>query len=187
MELAEWLYSNKPSEIGSRYGQAAWIHLYWENSIEKDEAKEAHAKQLWQEAKRKEISYDSVIDIAKATGYLEGKWVIHPHLDNLDRNWRAVARGILNKKFGEDILQATVDCQRSHIRVYTKDITRRDEIFVCEEVLRKVGVGSLMHYRPSIFSLLKIRNDVINETHLYLTRYELDGEKKVEICHEVTK
>ena len=138
---------------------------------------------MWQEDKRKEITYDSVIEIAKKTGYLEGKWVIHPHIDNLDRNWRAVAMGILNKKFGEDILQATVDCQRSNIRVYTKDITRRDEIFYCEEVLRKVGVSSLMHYRPSIFSLLKIRNDIINETHLYQSRYpeEMEGNKVIQI------
>ena len=183
LELSEWLENNKPSKIGSRFRQTVWINLYWENGVVKDEAKEAHAKQLWQEDKRKEITYDSVIEIAKKTGYLEGKWVIHPHKDNSDKNWKAVAMGILNKKFGEDILQATVDCQRSNIRVYTKDITRRDEIFYCEEVLRKVGVSSLMHYRPSIFSLLKIRNDIINETHLYQSRYpeEMEGNKVIQI------
>ena len=187
LELGEWLQNNKPSEIGSRFRQTVWINLYWENGVVKDEAKEAHAKQLWQEAKRKDITYDSVIDIAKATGYLEGKWVIHPHIDNSDEYWKAIAMGIFRKEFGEDILQATVDCQRSNIRVYTKDITRRGEIFFCERKLRYLGIRSLMSYRASIFSLLKIRNDVLNETHLYKTGYDLDGNKIVEICHEVTK
>ena len=190
LDLTEWLDNNKPSEIGSRFRQAVWINLYWEKSIVKDEAIEAQAKKLCQEAMKikNEISYDSVIEIAKATGYLEGKWVIHLSKDNLDENWRAVAMGILNKKLGEDILQATVDCKRSRIRVYTKDFTRRDEIFFCEETLRKNCVGNLMHYRPSIFSLLRIKSHVLNP-NLYETRYpaETDGRKLTKIIHEVTK
>ncbi len=153
------------------------------------------AKQLWQEAIRikKEISHENVFEIAKKTGYLEGKWVFHPHKDKLDENWRAVAMGILNKKFGEDILQATVDCKTSVIRVYTKDFTCRDEIFFCEETLRKecVTVGTLMQYRPSIFSLLRINRHVLNQKHfnLYQTSYpaEMDRRKVTKIFHEVTK
>ncbi len=181
-ELIEWLDSNKPSEMSSRVDNTMWINLHWENSIEKDEAKEAAVKQLWKEAT--EISYDSVIDIAKKTGYLEGKWAITSNIAAVDTNWKTVAMGILKKKYGEDVLQATVDCKNSRIRVYTKDITCHNKIFYCERKLREAGFRSWMNYRPSIFSLLKIRMEAINPD-MYQTRYDNKNAKFIKICHEV--
>ncbi len=156
LELTEWLQDNKPS---NHYDRTAWFHLYWENSIDQDEVKEARAKQLWTEATDR--TYNSVIDIAKKTGYLEGKWFFTSNRVNVNQVWKAVAIGILNKEFGPDILHATVDCRRPGIRVYTKDFTCRDQIFGCEEKLRNYGMKGRMFYRPNIFSLLRIKNDVI--------------------------
>ncbi len=185
-ELIEWLDSNKPSEMSSRVDNTMWINLHWENSIEKDEAKEAAVKQLWKEAT--EISYDSVIDIAKRTGYLKGKWVISSHKAAVDTDWKTVAMGILNKEFGYDVLKATVDCKKSRIRVYTKDITCRDEIFFCENKLREVtGFRSRMNYSPEVFPLIKIRWKK-HYFDMYRTGYnKKDGKKFINICHEVNK
>ena len=171
MELTEWLDNNKPSEY---FGRTVWIHLYWKNSIDQDEEKEARAKQLWQDATDR--TYNSVIDIAKKTGYLEGKWAIDSTKAAVDHAWKAVTMGILNKEFGPDILHATVDCRRPGIRVYTKDFTCRDQIFGCEEKLRNYGMKGRMLYRPNIFSLLRIKNDVIPSwAGLYNTGYTMGG------------
>ncbi len=189
LELTKWLDNNKPSD---HYGSTVWFHLYWENSIDQDKAKEAAAKQLFQEAT--ERTYNSVLDIAKKAGYLEGKWAIHStrdavdHAWTMDHAWKAVTMEILNKEFGPDILHATVDCRRSRIRVYTKDFTCRDQIFGCEEKLRNYGIKGRMYYRPSIFSLLRISENVIpSQIGLYNTGYSRDGDKFINIFHSVKR
>ena len=92
------------------------------------------------------------------TRYTSGKWLLYePPGDELDKIWADIARATVQGNLGSAAKVSTrIDNERHVICVYNEDFTDRESVLNLEKGLRRLGIGTMLSYKPDIYTDLGI-------------------------------
>lgn len=144
--------------------------------------------------KRKELE-QALLKVAKETGCVSGKWMLFPLMDDLDRVWRAVCKGVDSGKLGTTAKVATNGGEVRNEReanlrlicVYTKDFSdERDVRRVLDALLEmklvklpEDDMGHGIYYKCDAYTYLNLGsgNDYKIKASIYSSKEMLRGVK----------
>lgn len=144
--------------------------------------------------KRKELE-QNLLNLAKETGCVSGKWMLFPLMDDLDRVWRAVCKGVDSGKLGTTAKIATNggevrnegEANLRLICVYTKDFSdERDVRRVLDALLEmklvklpEDDMGHGIYYKCDAYTYLNLGsgNDYKIKASIYSSKEMLKGIK----------
>ena len=124
----------------------------------------------------------SIVDLAKSKGMTNGKWMLFPYSNNVDKAWRKVAKGTLDGTLGCSAKVATDDGSGSQrvICIYTEDFSNEKDVRrVLEKMqelhLTKAGQG--IYYKCDAYTYLNIMsgNDYKLKASMYSSKEMLKG------------
>lgn len=111
---------------------------------------------------RLEIAIDekNLDDVARRSGILIGKWLIHESENRIDKSWNAIARCTLDGELGIDAKVLTArQAARSNdfvICVYTANYFDYADVSRVRLRLRELGYSQTLYYKPDLYTYLNI-------------------------------
>ena len=124
----------------------------------------------------------SIVDLAKSKGMTNGKWMLFPYSNNVDKAWAKVAKGTLEGTLGCAAKVATDDSSGGQrlICVYTEDFTNEKDVRrVLDKMqeLRLVKVELGIYYKCDAYTYLNIMsgNDYKLKASMYSSKEMLKG------------
>ena len=116
---------------------------------------------------------ESLTDLAKQCSVTNGKWMLFPMPNEVDKVWATVAKGTLEGRLGSAAKVATdaSDGKDRLVRVYTEDFTDVQDVKRVLKEMRRLGLvgGRGIYYKTDAYTYLDIRGD--NEYKLRASKY----------------
>lgn len=107
-------------------------------------------------------------DLAVECNVKSGKWMLFPQIEDLDRTWRTVCEGVVNRKLGDSAKVATAGSERGQegvrlICVYTHDFTDEKDVRRVLDELVDMGLvdeeeGKPVWYKVDAYTHLGIES-----------------------------
>ena len=149
---------------------------------------------MWEQIQdsNRSINVDTISDLAKTCGVLDGKWLFHVDSGGkADHLWSLVANGIVKglipshsaKISPLDDLADRTNKYEHVVCVYNDNYLDEEQVLLCESGLRKIGIKCPLFYKPDVYTHLGIYRD--NEWDLrptiYRSNYDiLSGHSKID-------
>jgi len=104
------------------------------------------------------VNEAAIDDLAKRSGLVVGKWLIHASPENIDEVWNIVASSTLNGELGIDAKVSTsLQGGSEHVMcVYTRNYFDQDDVKRVRKRLAELGFAKRLYYKPDIYTYLRI-------------------------------
>jgi len=156
--INEFLKTNRPSVVEKSLNP--WIAVYYPERPPQKAVDEDALLIEWEKAIRTpwRVNADFVRQLAEKYAYKSGKWLIYSTSAQIDEIWNSVAAAVVSGSLGWAAKVSPRDREEdTHvICVYTEDFTNEEQVRAVEKGLRKVGVTSVMKYKPDVHTTLGI-------------------------------
>lgn len=163
----EWLNENLPS-MHHRSKGVGWISVRGR----KQHSNLGNLDQLlglWDaiQNSNRPINVDTISDLARMCKVTYGKWLFYVDSGGKgDHLWSIVAKAIIKGLIPSDSAKVSPiddldeDEGNKHvICVYNPNYLDKDEVFGCEEGLRKIGIKCPLMYKPDVYTYLGVYRD----------------------------
>ncbi|XP_078612613.1 UPF0696 protein C11orf68 homolog [Branchiostoma floridae x Branchiostoma japonicum] len=162
-DLDPWLDEFAPSKVMREDG-VGWISVHAESYVDDPLRDVVHLQEGWENLKHsgRAVTLETITSLALNNHCTSGKWLFH--VENgfkVDYGWSAIARGVVEGKLGSSAkvspASKTPDASFRHVVcVYNTNFNNRDEVWLLENAIRRVGIKCPMSYKPDVYTCLGI-------------------------------
>ena len=104
------------------------------------------------------VIVEKLDELAKKSGVLIGKWLIHRDKSEIDYVWKIIAKSTFKGELGTSAKVSTAmkKSRRHVICVYTENYLDLEDVMRVREKLRQLGFTEELCYKPDIYTYLGI-------------------------------
>ncbi|XP_065917216.1 uncharacterized protein [Dysidea avara] len=154
----------KPSDPSWKESNVFWLFKLSPSSKMKNVCRDQiKALEMWEDLlETSQVTEDKIREIAKATNFTSGKWLIRRPRDKIDETWKLIAEATVAGRLGHLAkVSTTKPSQRQSdnthvICIYTEDYTNVEDVMRIRRELRSMGINELLRYKPDIYTIFDI-------------------------------
>ncbi|XP_065913601.1 UPF0696 protein C11orf68 homolog [Dysidea avara] len=165
-ELGKFLDEHKPSDPAWNTENKEWVSVH--NPLEDRDLRDLDkALDMWEDlVSNRRVTPKKIEEIALATKFTGGKWMIFKHRRIIDETWKRMAEATVAGKLGcsakvsttyaSDTNKRNREIDQHLICVFTKNFADKDDVWRVEKALRSMGITDTLKYKPNIYTHFKL-------------------------------